>query len=111
MIPILTLYQRSGCKAPPWRIVALLLICLYLSNQLAEQVQCGQFHKGGQFSFGTQQQQSQRYFSTTLQPEIGLLLSPRWSLGLSLPFQYRQFPVRYHFIRSELGHLKAILFV
>lgn len=91
MIPNSTLYRRPGYKAPPWRLGALLLICLYLSNQLVAQVQGGQFHLGGQFSFATQQLQSQRNFSTTLQPEIGIMLSPRWSLGVSLPVQYRTF--------------------
>ncbi len=91
MIPISTLYRRPGYKAPPWHLGALLLICLYLSNQLVAQVQSGQFHLGGQFTFETQQQQNQRNFSTTIQPEIGLMLSPRWSLGVSLPVQYITF--------------------
>lgn len=103
MILISTLYRRDGYKAPPWRIVPLLFICFCLSTQLVAQVQRGQFHLGGQFSFETQLKQSPRYFSTTLQPEIGLMLSPRWSLGLSLPFQYRQFPIRYHFYQVGLG--------
>lgn len=82
------------------------LACFFLGCSLTSypQVQKGQFHLGGQFSFETRlQQQSQSNFSTTLQPEIGLMLSPRWSLGLSLPFQYRQFPIRYHFYQVGIG--------
>lgn len=103
MIPISPLYRRDRYKAPPWRIVSLLLICYCLSIQLAAQVQGGQFHIGGQFSFETQQQQRQNNFSATFQPEIGLMLSPRWSLGLSLPFQYRSFATLDHFYQLGIG--------
>lgn len=81
------------------------LFCFFLGCSVASyaQVQGGQFHLGGQFSFETQQQQSQSYFSTTLQPEIGLMLSPRWSMGLSLPFQYRSFAIGDHFYQLGIG--------
>lgn len=103
MIPISTLYWRAGYKAPPWRIVPFLFIWFCLSTKLLAQVQSGQLHLGGQFSFETQQQKSQSYFSTTLQPEIGIMLSPRWSMGLSLPFQYRRFPIKYNFYQLGIG--------
>lgn len=87
-----------------WSIV-IYLFCFFLGCSLASyaQVQGGQFHLGGQFSFETQQQQSQSYFSTTLQPELGIMLSPRWSMGLSLPFQYRRFPIKYNFYQLGIG--------
>lgn len=88
MIPISTLYRRAGYKAPPWRIVPLLLVCFCLSTQLAAQVQGGQFHLGGQFSFDNYHSSGQNSFSTTIQPELGVMLSPKWSTGLSLPFTY-----------------------
>jgi hypothetical protein len=98
MISNSTLYRRPGYKAPPWRLGTLLLICLYLSNQLVAQVQGGQFHLGGQFTF-----RSQRLFSTTIQPEIGLMLSPRWSLGVSLPVQYITFTNSKHSYQLGIG--------
>ena len=103
MIPISTLYRRRAYKAPPWRMAPFLFIFCFLSTQLVAQVQGGQFHLGGQFSFETRQEQRQNYFSTTLQPEIGFMLSPRWSLGLSLPFQYRRFPIKYDFYQFGIG--------
>ncbi|MDX2067127.1 MAG: hypothetical protein SFV55_01815 [Haliscomenobacter sp.] len=103
MISISILYRRAGYKAPPWPISPLLFICFCLSTQLVAQVQRGQFHLGGQFSFDIQQQQSQRNFSTTIQPEIGIMLSPRWSMGLSLPFQYRSFTISEHFYQLGIG--------
>ena len=86
MIPISTLYWRAGYKAPPWRIVPLLLIWFCLSTKLLAQVQSGQFHLGGQFSFENNSYQGGQSFSSTIQPEIGLMLSPKWSVGLSTPF-------------------------
>jgi hypothetical protein len=86
MIPISTLYWRAGYKAPPWRVVSLLLVCYCLSTQLIAQVQHGQFHLGGQFSFENNTYQGGQSFSSTIQPEIGLMLSPKWSVGLSTPF-------------------------
>jgi hypothetical protein len=86
MVPISTLYRRERYKAPPWRVVSLLLICYCLSIQLAAQVQGGQFHLGGQFTFENNTYQGGQSFSSTIQPEIGLMLSPKWSVGLSTPF-------------------------
>lgn len=86
MIPISTLYWRAGYKAPPWRIVPLLLIWFCLSTRLVAQVQSGQFHLGGQFSFENNFYQGGQNFSSTIQPEIGLMLSPKWSIGVSTPF-------------------------
>lgn len=86
MIPISTLYWRAGYKAPPLRIAALLFIYFWLSTQLGAQVQGGQFHLGGQFSFDNNTYQAGQSFSSTIQPEIGLMLSPKWSMGVSIPF-------------------------
>ncbi len=86
MIPISTLYRRAGYKAPPWRIATIVLIGFCLSTQLAAQVQRGQFHLGGQFSFENNTYQSGQSFSSTIQPEMGLMLSPKWSIGVSTPF-------------------------
>lgn len=86
MVPISTLYRRAGYKAPPLRIVPLIFICFCLSTQLVAQVQGGQFHLGGQFTFENNIYQGGQSFSSTIQPEIGLMLSPKWSIGLSAPF-------------------------
>lgn len=89
MIPISTLYRRAGYKAPPWRFVPLLFICFCLSIQLVAQIQAGQFHLGGQFSFDNYHSSGQNSFSATLQPELGVMLSPKWSTGLGLPIQFK----------------------
>ncbi|WP_373549864.1 hypothetical protein [Haliscomenobacter sp.] len=86
MIPLSTLYRRDGYKAPPWRIGSLLLIYFCLSTQLVAQVQRGQFHLGGQFSFENNFYEGGKSFSSTIQPEIGLMLSKKWSIGVSAPF-------------------------
>ena len=89
MIPISTPYRREGDKAPPWRVASLLLVCYCLSTQLLAQVQSGQFHLGGQVSFDNYHSSGQRSFSATLQPELGVMLSPKWSAGLGLPIQFK----------------------
>ncbi len=89
MIPISTPYRREGDKAPPWRVASLLLVCYCLSTQLLAQVQSGQFHLGGQVSFDNYHSSGQSSFSATLQPELGVMLSPKWSAGLGLPIQFK----------------------
>ena len=86
MIPLSTLHRRDGYKAPPWRIATIVLIGFCLSTQSVAQVQRGQFHLGGQFAFENNTYQGGQSFSSTIQPVIGLMLSPKWSVGLSTPF-------------------------
>lgn len=89
MLPISTLYRRDGYKAPPWRVLPLLLFSIFLSIGLLAQVQGGQFHLGGSFSFNQNRTSStQHAFSSVIRPTVGVMLSPRWSAGLSVPFEY-----------------------
>lgn len=89
MIPVSTLYWRAGYKAPPWRVLPFLLFYFCLSIGLAAQVQAGQFHIGGNFSFNQNRSSStQHAFSSTIRPMVGIMLSSNWSAGLSLPFEY-----------------------
>ena len=85
-------------EAPPWRLFLLLVLFGYFIPALNAQVQAGQLHLAGQFSFETYPQ-LQNSFKSTLQPEFGIMLSPKWSIGLSIPFQYEEAtsPSRYYY--------------
>lgn len=85
MLPISTLYKQAIRDAPPWYGIAFLLL-LSLSSPLNAQVQKGQFHLGGQFSFYSSFSKGGGGFSASLQPDLGIMLSPKWSVGLGLPF-------------------------
>lgn len=87
MLPIPTLYKQAIRDAPPWFGFVFLLL-LYLSPPLNAQVQKGQFHLGGAFSFYNSFSAGGSSFSASLQPETGVMLSQKWSAGLSLPFTY-----------------------
>jgi hypothetical protein len=78
MYPISTLYLPGRYKLPPWQFLLLLLILVGFNKTLSAQVQAGQFHLGGQFSF-------QAKSSLNIEPNLGLMLSPKWSIGLSVP--------------------------
>lgn len=81
MYPISTLYLPCRYKSPPWQFLLLLFILVGVNKTLSAQVQAGQFHLGGQFSF-------QAKSSLNIEPNLGLMLSPKWSIGLSVPFEY-----------------------
>lgn len=85
MLPTSTLYQQAMRDAPPWLGFTFLLL-LYLSPPLNAQVQKGQFHLGGQFLLNSSFSANGGGFSASLQPEIGIMLSQKWSVGLGLPF-------------------------
>lgn len=86
MLPISIWHLKSMREAPPRRLFLLLTLYIYFAYNLNAQVQAGQFHLAGQFSFENDAQRGVNYFSSIIRPEIGLMLSPKWSAGLSLPF-------------------------
>jgi hypothetical protein len=81
MYPISTLYLPGRYKLPPWQFLLLLFILVGVNKTLSAQVQAGQFHLGGQFSF-------QAKSSLNIEPNLGLMLSPKWSIGLSVPVDF-----------------------
>lgn len=88
MQPISTLYHRAVREAPPCIRCILFLLFVSLSNFLNAQVQKGQLHLGGQFSFDNYHSPTHNNFSATLQSQLGVMLSPKWSIGLGVPLTY-----------------------
>lgn len=88
MQPISTLYHRAVREAPPWISFTVCLLFVFLSNFLNAQVQKGQLHLGGQFSFNNYHSPNHNNFSATLQSQLGVMLSTKWSVGLGVPLTY-----------------------
>jgi len=80
MSSISTLFLPCSYKAPPRQNLLLFLLLFCFTHSLPAQVKAGQWHLGGQFSFQTGS-------TVNIEPNFGLMLSPGWSIGLSLPFE------------------------
>lgn len=86
---ISTRHFQTMRDAPPWCRLTIFILLLYFSNFLNAQVHQGQFHLGGQFSIYNFHYTNHDNLSVTIQPELGVMLSSQWSLGLGIPFALR----------------------
>lgn len=56
-------------------------------TRLSGQIQAGQLYVGGSFSFKTYVN-DQTPFNIDFKPELGMMISSKWSCGLGIPFSY-----------------------
>lgn len=69
------------------KLLGLFLAMSYSTTQLSGQIQRGQVYLGGSFKW-TKVLDGYSHTDITVDPSLGIMLSPRWSGGFGVPFAY-----------------------